>query len=90
LSIYAIAYPNGDYSDRDCQITCDAGYECALTLDGGFNSTNMDLYRLNRIPIDDYDGKNELVVKASGLWDFLYERFRGRSYGHTPSADEFG
>jgi peptidoglycan/xylan/chitin deacetylase (PgdA/CDA1 family) len=89
LNIYAMAYPNGDYSDREIEIVRSAGYQCALTLDGGFNETNTDLLRLQRIPIYDQADLNELIVKASGLWDLLIRVFGGHDYGHKPtmSAD---
>ena len=37
--IYAFAYPNGSYSDRDVILVEGAGYRCALTLDPGGTPT---------------------------------------------------
>jgi len=85
LNVYALAYPNGDYSDREIEIVRNAGYKCALTLDGGFNVQNTDLLRLHRIPIYDQAGLNELIVKASGFWDLLVRLFGGHEYGHKPT-----
>jgi len=70
-TIYAIAYPNGNYSEREISYTKKAGYECGLTLDPGFNSQNTDLYKLRRICIYDEGDIHELIVKASGLWDYI-------------------
>lgn len=71
LEIYALSYPNGDYSNREIEIAKDAGYECGLTLDVGFNSQHTDIFKLKRICIPDDADKNELIVKSSGLWDYM-------------------
>jgi peptidoglycan/xylan/chitin deacetylase (PgdA/CDA1 family) len=70
-SVYALAYPNGDYSDRDIAFAREAGYDCALTTDAGFNTAETDLFRLKRIPMFDNADINELIVKTSGLWEFI-------------------
>ncbi len=71
LDIYALAYPNGDYSQRDVEITRRAGYWCAVGLGGGYNSATTDLCRLCRIGMADTADLNEVVVKSSGLWDVI-------------------
>ena len=69
LDVYALAYPNGDYTDRDVALTRSAGYDCAVTVDHGFNDAGTDLFRLRRIGIDDVnDGPHALALKACGLW----------------------
>lgn len=68
LDIYAFSYPNGDYSERELRFVREGGYRCAVTVEPGFNSARTDPYRLRRISIDDLDGIDELLVKASGLW----------------------
>lgn len=68
--IYALSYPNGNYSKREISITKKSGYECGITLDLGFNSQRTDLFRLKRICIDDAD-TSELLVKTSGFWGFI-------------------
>ena len=74
LAINAIAYPNGDYSDRDIAFSQQAGYSCGLTVDFGFNTVHSDLFRLKRFDANDTTDRNELIVKASGLWGFLKKR----------------
>jgi peptidoglycan/xylan/chitin deacetylase (PgdA/CDA1 family) len=69
LNIRALAFPNGDYSEREINLAQKAGYSCALTLDRGFNDQNTDLFRLRRIPVPDEASMSELLVKSSGLWD---------------------
>ena len=71
LRICALAYPNGDYSDRETRLLRESGYTCGLTLDPGFNDLETDLFRLRRVALPDDAGVNELLVKASGLWELL-------------------
>ncbi|MBN1820781.1 MAG: polysaccharide deacetylase family protein [Prolixibacteraceae bacterium] len=74
LKINALAYPNGDYSERDIQFAKESGYTCGLTVDYGFNNINTDLFLLKRLCVNDTDNMNELIVKASGFWDFVKTR----------------
>ena len=84
LNINAIAYPNGDYSDRDIQITKDSGYKCGITVDYGFNTHQTDVYKLKRLSVNDTDNIDELIVKASGMWAFFKTRNgRRQPYGYT-------
>jgi peptidoglycan/xylan/chitin deacetylase (PgdA/CDA1 family) len=78
LSIYALAYPNGDYSAREVAAAEASGYKCALTLVNGFNSRETPAFQLRRICIDDKAGLAEVFVKASGLWGFLKGLAGGR------------
>jgi poly-beta-1,6-N-acetyl-D-glucosamine N-deacetylase len=74
IDVWALAYPNGDYSKREIKIAKDCGYECALTLDAGFNSKNRDLYKLKRIAIPDNAKERDLLLRVSGFWDFFKKR----------------
>lgn len=76
--VSSFAYPNGDYSERDVSLVQDAGYDCALTVDLGFNTMNTDKYRLKRIGINDESGTIEVLVRASGLWSAMRILVRGR------------
>lgn len=84
LRIYAFAYPNGDYCARDVALVHEAGYECALTIDGGYNTRVTDPLRLRRIPMSDTAGTHELIVKASGLWG-AWERLVRRTNRRLPA-----
>jgi len=75
LKIYALAYPNGNYSEREICTAINAGYECAVTLDHGFNSRNTSLFRLKRIVIPDDCDEGELLVRVSGVWGLLKKLF---------------
>jgi peptidoglycan/xylan/chitin deacetylase (PgdA/CDA1 family) len=76
LSIYALAYPNGDYSAREIAAAEASGYRCAMTLENGSNTRDTPAFQLKRICISDDASLDELIVKASGLWGFLKNRTR--------------
>jgi peptidoglycan/xylan/chitin deacetylase (PgdA/CDA1 family) len=71
FSINALAYPNGDYTDREIQFAQKAGYSCAVTVSHGYNDDKTDLFRLNRLYVGDADSTKLLAVRASGVWAFL-------------------
>ncbi|TNE47349.1 MAG: polysaccharide deacetylase family protein, partial [Bacteroidetes bacterium] len=81
LSINALAYPNGDYSDRDIRLAQAAGYKLGLTVDFGYNTLHTDPFRLKRLSVDDYDDVDTLALKASGIWAFLKTR-NGKKQAH--------
>ncbi len=82
LSINAISYPNGDYSDRDIELSKQAGYKCGLTVDYGYNTLDTDPFKLKRFSVNDTGDMNELVVKASGLWAYITSK-RNKKFGYT-------
>lgn len=89
LDIRAIAFPNGDYSDRDLELVKRAGYECALTVDFGFNTLKTDPYKLRRMSIDDTGNIDAVSVKASGVWTFFMSLTgKQRRSGWTEPKDE--
>ncbi len=88
FTINAFAYPNGDYSDREISMLKKAGYKCAITVDFGFNTKKSDLFRLKRISANDTTNINELIVKSSGLWEFLKTRNGSRqNHGFTDKIE---
>ena len=87
LSVYAFAYPNGDYSPREPVLVKKAGYICALTIDGGYNTPNTDMFLLRRLRVDDEADINELIVKASGLWSFFERILKRGRYLHIRFGD---
>ena len=88
LRINSIAYPNGDYSDRDIELVRDAGYAFGITVDYGFNTIKTDPYRLKRLSIDDVDNIDAVCVKASGVWTLLmYWAGKRRRYGRMETVE---
>ena len=81
LKINAISYPNGDYSARDIRLAKEAGYECGVTVDSGYNDLNSDLFRLKRFSVNDAKTIDELMVKASGCYALLKYRLHKPVYG---------
>ena len=84
LTINAISYPNGDYSNRDIRLAKVAGYECGITVDAGYNDLTSDLFRLKRFSVNDAKTTAELMVKASGCYALLKHRLHKPSYGFHP------
>lgn len=87
LKIYALAYPNGDYSDREVELLQKAGYSCGLTLDAGFNDAETDAFRLRRMALPDDAGISEVLVKASGLWSLVRTIWGKTKRGRTISPN---
>jgi peptidoglycan/xylan/chitin deacetylase (PgdA/CDA1 family) len=86
LAVYAVAYPNGDYSPRELLLAQRAGYRCGVTVDFGFNGPNADPFRLKRIAVDDdNDGAHVVVLKACGIWGVLRSMVR-RGGGGSSAA----
>jgi peptidoglycan/xylan/chitin deacetylase (PgdA/CDA1 family) len=71
LRVNAFAYPNGDYCDRDAALLKEAGYDCGVTVDFGFNTLTTDPFRLKRLSVNDTSNLDELIVKSSGVWAFF-------------------
>ena len=86
LASDAFAYPNGDYNERDVKLVQHAGYRCALTIDGGYNSRTNDVFRLRRIRMSDAADASELIVKASGLWGVWERMAEPRRNARAPKA----
>lgn len=71
LTINSIAYPNGDYSEREISYVKQSGYKCAVTTEQGFNSLQSDIFKLKRFSVNDTKDLNEFIVKSSGVWGML-------------------
>jgi peptidoglycan/xylan/chitin deacetylase (PgdA/CDA1 family) len=80
LEVYALAYPNGHYSEREITMASEAGYQCGVTIDVGFNAQDTDLFRLKRLGLTDEADVNELLVKTSGTWGYLRRIWGRESY----------
>jgi len=70
VKVNYIAYPNGDYGDREMELCKEAGYQMGLTVDLGYNNLDINPFRLKRIGISDEAGINQLAVMATGVWAF--------------------
>lgn len=81
LTINALSYPNGDYSERDIYLAQTAGYECGVTVDSGYNGIKSNLFRLKRFSVNDAENTTELMVKACGCYALLKHRLHKPSYG---------
>lgn len=90
LDIWAFAYPDGAYGEREVDFVQRAGYRCALTCDAGFNDVGSDLFRLKRVGMGAWEGgyaeteqphfvidENEVIVRASGVPALLAQMVSG-------------
>lgn len=64
LDVYAFAFPNGDYSERELEYVRNGGYRCALTVEIGLNDVHTDPFRLRRLNIPAAAPESEIVVRA--------------------------
>ena len=85
LDVFALSYPNGDYSDREIKLAREAGYQCGITVDSGYNDLHSDLFRLKRFSVNDAKSNTELMVKASGIYALIKHKLHKPSYGYKPS-----
>ena len=84
-SIYAYAFTNGDYSDRDIALLKKSGYKVGLTVDPYYNTSNTDAYRLKRLCVPGEADVNEAFVNISGFKIFLRNQLGELSYGYKKS-----
>lgn len=84
LNINALAFPNGDYAERDIQLLKAANFQAAVTVDHGLNDIHSDPFRLKRLSTNDSQNMDEFIVKVSGLWGFIKSLSgKKRSFGWT-------
>ena len=88
LNVFALAYPNGDYSEREISFAKEAGYKCGVTVDAGFNSITTDPFKLKRLSVNDTENIDELIVKASGVWAFFTTLKGRRQHEYLTSSDD--
>jgi peptidoglycan/xylan/chitin deacetylase (PgdA/CDA1 family) len=74
FNINSLAFPNGDYTEREIEIAKTRGYKFCLTVDKGYNTINSDPYRLKRLDVNDTDNLDEFIVKTSGLQSILFKK----------------
>lgn len=71
IPVNAIAYPNGNFSEREIQYVKHSGYKCALTTIPGYNSRSSNVFKLLRFGVRDNAGLNEIIVRSSGMWGYM-------------------
>ncbi len=72
------SYPNGDYGDREAGYASRAGYDSAVTTQGGVNDLRSDLFRLKRVGVEDDASVNELVGEMCGFLSYFRSAFLRR------------
>ena len=79
-----IAYPNGDYSNREIEFLRKCGYKSARTIDIGFNDINSDPYKLKAMGIEDDVSINILCGQIIGLFGYVRYLQHGSFKGMHP------
>lgn len=74
FKIYSLAFPNGDYSEREIELAKKIGFKLCLTVDKGYNTIYSDPYRLKRLDVNDTDNLDEFIVKTSGIQSIFFRK----------------
>jgi len=69
--VISIAYPNGDFSDREMKLANDTGYIVGFASKFGFVNHRSNNYCLNRVSINDTCNYNEFILRATGVWSTI-------------------
>ncbi|ACV26345.1 polysaccharide deacetylase [Kangiella koreensis DSM 16069] len=69
-----VAFPYGQYNQDSVDACKELGVRASLTVDSGFVDADSDLYRLKRLCLPNSFSESELLVKVSGLWNFLQRK----------------
>jgi len=80
-----LAYPNGDYSEREIRLAREAGYLSARSIDVGWNGVHTDPYRLRVTGVTDDASIHLLAAQLSGITMYLRYLWAGSPSGrHRP------
>lgn len=71
--VFAIAYPNGDFTIRDINICRKFEYKIGFATTNGFVSKKSDPFSINRLSINDTKNYYEFILRATGMW-FIIKR----------------
>lgn len=66
--VYAIAYPNGDYTEREIEISRNLGYQMGFTSKIGFVSSRTAPFEIPRLSINDVNDFHEFILRITGIW----------------------
>lgn len=66
--VIAIAYPNGDFGEREIRYAMKSGYQLGFSSKGGFISNNSNPFELPRLSMNDTKNINDFIIRSSGLW----------------------
>jgi peptidoglycan/xylan/chitin deacetylase (PgdA/CDA1 family) len=67
-SVIAIAYPNGDFQEREIKLSKDANYTFGFAATQGFINLKSNNYCLHRLSTDDTCDYNEFLLRVTGVW----------------------
>lgn len=73
---YALAFPNGDYTQREVDVAKKVGYKCTLGCGQQSNTKDADLFNLKRISASDSSSTYELALRVTSIWSFLKRKHK--------------
>jgi len=65
-------YPNGQCNDEVKQLTREAGYEAACTVEPGSNIRGMDPFSMKRTEVSAFDSIYDFEKKLAGAYDWMH------------------
>jgi peptidoglycan/xylan/chitin deacetylase (PgdA/CDA1 family) len=75
-SVFAIAYPNGDYTQREIDISRKLGFSLGFTGNPGFITKGSDPLVLPRLSINDTKSLDDFIIRSSGCWYLVRKYFK--------------
>lgn len=69
--VFALAFPNGDFEQKDCDNAKLNKYSCVLTSKAYYNSYYFKNFELNRLSVNDFSSIKELALRSSGFYFFI-------------------
>jgi peptidoglycan/xylan/chitin deacetylase (PgdA/CDA1 family) len=66
--VNTIAYPNGDFKEREIKMARQAGYKLGFSAYQGFNNIRTNVYSIKRLSINDTPNFNEFLLRLTGVW----------------------
>jgi peptidoglycan/xylan/chitin deacetylase (PgdA/CDA1 family) len=72
--INLFAYPYGKYNNDSINAVRDIGLDAAFTVNSGLVDSTTSIYEINRICIDTAPTILEMIIKVSGVWNWLFPK----------------
>jgi peptidoglycan/xylan/chitin deacetylase (PgdA/CDA1 family) len=66
--VNTIAYPNGDFKEREITISRKAGYKLGFSAFQGYNNIRTNPYIIKRLSMNDTTDFNEFLLRLTGIW----------------------
>ena len=74
--VNTLAFPNGDYSEREVEFALNSGYKCLMSGIPGVNNTKKNMVVMFRNSTGDTSNTHELALRVVGLWFMVRKLFK--------------